>query len=240
MNTNEQNSNDFVSNMDELQAEHVANKATAEAKAKAEQDAKWKVERIERNKVEAVARVKRNAERSITLRKIADKINLPNQSIHKAEVIEEDGKLIVDGFDVGYQLDFVQERSHQSSWRSSPNGKMRLTVGGFGSRTSFPQRKDGSHNYEEIARMLMSYAMKKNAEAVAADNRRGNTQKIANLAAELFPNDKNGYQDVVTASSSPEAPVRFRFKLDHALTSDQARALAAAIRAAGVKLYYND
>src|ERR1017187_7959821 len=100
--TNEQNNNDFVSNMDELQAEHAANKVAAEAKAKAEQDAKWEVERIERNKVEAGARVKRNAERSITLRKIANKINLPNQSIHKAEVIEEDGKLIVDGVDVGY------------------------------------------------------------------------------------------------------------------------------------------
>ena len=109
--------NDFINNMDELQAEHLAEKQTAEAKAKAEQEAKWEAERIEHHKVEAIARAKRNAHQSITLRKIAEQVVLQK---HKAEVIEADAKLIIDGVDTQWRLDFKQERSHQSSWRSTP------------------------------------------------------------------------------------------------------------------------
>lgn len=223
----------------ELLAEHQAEKAVAEAKAQAEQEAKWEADRIERDKVAEIARTARNKERSITLHKIAGAVVLRGTG-NEAEVIEADGKLLIDGVDTAYYLDFVQERSHQSSWRSTPNGKMRLTVGDYGDRVSFPQRKNGSHNYDEIARLLIGIAARKNAAAKAEDNRRGNKQTVAGLAAELFPNDKNGYQDVVTASSDPQAPIRFSFKIDRAMSIEQARALAVAIRSAGIKLHYAD
>lgn len=236
MNTNDQNS-DFLSNMDELQAEHAANKAVAEAKAKAEEEAKWEAQRIERNKVEAIARAKRNAHQSITLRKIAEQVVLQK---HKAEVIEADAKLIIDGIDTQWRLDFKQERSHQSSWRSTPNGRTRLTVGDYGNRVSFPQRKDGSHNYVEIARLLINYAERQNAEAKMKAQRQVNAQALPELIKELFPNDPNGYQDIIRPSASSNAPVAFHFSFNNAMSIENARKLAAAIRSCGIKLHYSD
>lgn len=51
--------------------------------------------------------------------------------------------------------DVKEEHTNYSKWRSKPNGKQRFSVGFYGDRKSFPQRKDGSFNYEEIAQMLI-------------------------------------------------------------------------------------
>ena len=229
--------NDFINNMDELQAEHLAEKQTAEAKAKAEQEAKWEAERIERNKVEAIARAKRNAHQSITLRKIAEQVVLQK---HKAEVIEADAKLIIDGVDTQWRLDFKQERSHQSSWRSTPTGRTRLTVGDYGNRVSFPQRKDGTHNYAEIARMLINYADRQNHEAALKAQQQVNAKVLPALVKELFPNDTNGYQDVVRASGSANLPVHFKFTINAVMSVENARKVAAALRSCGIKLHHSD
>ena len=233
--------NDFINNMDELQAEHLAEKQAKEAQERAEQEAEWERQRLERNKIEAVARAKRNAERSITLRKIAEQVV---QQKHKAEVIEEDAKLIIDGIDTQWRLDFVQERSHQSSWRSTPTGRTRLTVrdygSRYGSRVSFPQRKDGSHNYVEIARLLINYADRQNHEAALKKQQQANAKILPDLVRELFPNDKDNYQDVIRASGSATLPVTFNFKINHVMSVENARKVAAALRACGIKLHYSD
>lgn len=229
--------NDFINNMDELQAEYLAEKQAAKAKAKAEQEAKWEADRVERNKVEAVARAKRNAHQSITLRKIAEQVVLQK---HKAEVIEEDAKLIIDGVDTHWRLDFVQERSHQSSWRSTPTGRTRLTVGGYGNRVSFPQRKDGTHNYAEIARMLINYADSQNHEAALKAQQQVNAKVLPALVKELFPNDTNGYQDVVRASGSANLPVHFKFTINAVMSVENARKVAVALRSCGIKLHHSD
>ena len=86
-----------------------------------------------------------------------------------------------------YDVSMDEER-HAGSWRRPTTGKIRLSIGGFGNRQSYPQRKDGSFSYEKIAQRLAAdiysaarkaacelaarAAASKNAEAIAALNER--------------------------------------------------------------------
>ena len=228
--------NDLINNMDELKAEHEAEKAVAEAKANAEQEAKDAAKRAEWQAREDEARIKRNAADAMIYERIAAKVTKP----HVAVVDAEKGKLVIDGIDVTYYIEFKSEYTEISRWRSKPTGKMRISVGDYGSRTSFPQKKDGSHNYEEIARRLAMIARNKNAAAKADALRQANSAGLATLKAELFPNDKNGYCNVIAGSVDAQAPVLFKFDIYHNMSPDQARTLAAAMRAAGIKLHYSD
>lgn len=228
--------NDLINDMDELMNEHALEKAAAEAKAEAERQAADEARQAEWTARQEKDRAARNARDAVLYEKVAAKVAAP----HVAIVDAANGKLFIDGIDVTFFIDRKSERTSISRWHSRPTGRMRVVVGDYGSRKSFPQKKDGTHNYEEIALLLTAIANKKNTATKLDAQRRANSAGLRALKAELFPNDPKGYCDVVTPSESPSAPVRFRFAIDHAMSPDRARALAAAIRAAGIKLHYSD
>ena len=56
---------------------------------------------------------------------------------------------IIDGWDIR------AEHTNISKWHSKPNGKARFAYGYYGERKSYPQRKDGSFNYADIAQQMI-------------------------------------------------------------------------------------
>lgn len=47
-------------------------------------------------------------------------------------------------------IDVKTERETGSSWRRNANGKIRITIGEYGERKSFPQKADGTFNFDKI------------------------------------------------------------------------------------------
>lgn len=143
--------------------------------------------RFERQKKDEAARlVARKKEIEWQLRHLkAIAAFVPKPNI--AKVDEENGKIYIDGVDVTWQMRFNEEYSSSGSrWRSGKaTGKVRLTVGDYGNRVSYPQRKDGSYNYEDVAYKLRNYAEKKNSDTAKECLRRANQFTADSLRSEL-------------------------------------------------------
>jgi hypothetical protein len=158
-----------------------------------------------------------------------------------AMTTEDDRDIFVDGVNCANWIDYVEEREHHSSYRSRPSGKLRLSIGAWGDRASYPQRKDGSFSYDKIAVVLRGMASRKKVEAAMEAARAANANSVAALQQELNLPD---YSGVVAASSNPEKPVLVDLsrvssaKLN--MTVDAARALMVDLRKHGIKLSYND
>lgn len=145
------------------------------------------------------------------------------------------GMLVVDGFNMDMHVSVEEERSHRGSYFSQPNGKWRIAVEGSphgDSRRNFPQRKNGTHNYEDIAIALVAKAERMAAERAAVNVQNGNKAVVDVLAAELGV-EKYGPVSI-GASSNPDRPVRFVTKIEANMTVAQARGLYAALKTAGL------
>ena len=238
MNTNEQN-NTFTDIEAEAFAEHEAAKVAQKAKEEAEYQVKWAAQ-MEINKQN---RIKENLRQSGHLVKIAMFVNathISENKLHVATVDAESFKLIIDGVDVSwfYKLD---EEWTKSSWHSKRTGKYRFVTGDYGNRTSYPERKDGTFNYAAIAEKLIGEANKKNRQLQADRQRNNNMNEVRDLISEVFPDqERSKYQDAIAPSAVADKPVFFSLKISQAMTVDEARKLAAAVRSCGIKLHYSD
>lgn len=156
--------------------------------------------------------------------------------------ITDTGALLIDGVEVTYQVELVEEKRRHRGFRAEKTGKTSVIVyevvtkynrGANRSykttqRKRYPERKDGGHNYREIAEQLQRYADWKNAEARARDNRIANEH-----TAETF-NTKNGlkYSSFdVTPSTGNILPLRVEFKLNRNLSVETAQKLHDALKA---------
>lgn len=236
MNTQIQKAEDFTSIEAEAFAEHEA----AKAKAKADADAKEEAERKARWAKEEKERQEKNVLRSIHLKRIAACIGKD----HTWSIDEKAFKLIIDGVDCSYCYDFEQQwsRGGRFGWGSKPTGKMKFVVstGGFAhrERQTYREKANGMFNYQAIADHLVSHADRRNANTRLERQRDKNKSAAAKLAKELFK--AGSYQSVINPSMDAKKPVFFKFKIEQAMTENDARKLAKAIRSCGIKLYYDD
>lgn len=152
---------------------------------------------------------------------------------HVATVDEDTGEITIDGYTMGYWLEFSEEHTSVSAWRSRPNGKVRIKTGDFGSRRSFPQRKDGTHNYEEIAAELTRYAVRRSLESAAQDMTRKNQHVAEALRQELKLPEHYGSMKV-TPSANRDGCVAVKVELNRTMTPEQARTLHATLKALGL------
>lgn len=237
-----ENSLTFNDVMDEALAEHEAQKAAEKKRQEAEEETR----REERCKVEQEERRKKNVANSRHLRKIAESI-MPDHREGKAPrkrtwvIDEENFKLTIDGIDVSWMISFEKQWTNVSAWRSKPTGKMKFVIGDFGERRTYPERKDGTFNYVDIAGRLCLYADRKNSQLRMERQRKQNASEVIDVTMRIFPDpERSKYQDVILASADPDKPVFFKFKIERAMTAEQAEKLAAAIRSVGIKLHYSD
>ena len=132
-------------------------------------------------------------------------------------------------------VDVKEERTDVSQWQSVPNGKLRVVTGDYGDRKNYPQRKDGSFDFEKIGAWLVQdmrrMAERREAQAV----REGSADMLANLRAELGLRELGG-KCRLYASGDAEAPVHIDFSLSQNVSADKAREIVNALKALGLIL----
>lgn len=136
----------------------------------------------------------------------------------------------LNGADVYTFIAFEGERTRISSWRSQANGKMRMSVGHYGERTSYPQRKDGSFNYEAAAQHIVNCVHKAHYEAKAKAAVANNWRALTSMKEEF------GLKEHSSVLRSSGAEGKFIFKLEGSMTEEQVRAILTAAVNAGVAL----
>lgn len=75
------------------------------------------------------------------------------------------------------------EQINGTGYFAKASGKYRVTVGAYGDRQSFPERKDGSYNYDSIADKLMVLINAEVADQQRAVIRDSNADALAALRA---------------------------------------------------------
>lgn len=138
----------------------------------------------------------------------------------------EKRNITIDGEDVS---DYLNVRSDT----------LRVAVGSYDNKTHFPVKKDGTHSYDRIASLLAREA-KLVADRRRAERARSDAKTVVEvLRQELgvptygFVNS-GGNRLTLNETSLPERPVQVRFQLMKNVTVDEARAIHAALRSAGL------
>lgn len=209
--------------------------AAANAAKKAEE------EKAEADRLAYVAR-EELARKNIAKSRFAIRSEIVKAAIARGSVAtteEETNNVLIDGIDCGFWIDYVQERTSSTySWRSKPTGKLRLSIGDYGSRRSFPQRKDGGHNYEEVAAILCSLVAQKKSRDLATANQQRNRATAEAIRKEF---NLPEYHDLVAPSASKDVAVMLDFSKISSVTisPEKAREVLAALRGLGIKLSYN-
>lgn len=218
--------------IDSYLEDHLADKAAKdqlakeqEAREEAERNMRWNADRDN----ESFDRIARE---SSVLARIAAAVKVVDQ---KAVVRHEvrSGTITVDGINVTGRFRIEEERAHQSKWRSSPTGKYRVVVGDYGHRTSYPQRKDGGHNYEAIAHCLLGHARQEIANTQARAVAEQNAWVAEKLVKELRLPRYYGAMSV-RPSADQELPVFVQVEFKKAMTMEQVLALGEALIALGI------
>lgn len=215
-------------NLDEHMEEHLAAKAKEQAENEKMDQLHYEalVENERRNRVRRDNRI---------LAKIANSFGPARHEEHPLKIVhnEEAGKLFIGGVDVTYHMDIKEEYTSDGRWRSHANGRLRITVGDYGSRKSYPQNKTGGHNYEAIQQELYYYAKRK----IEEDKRRrlvsSNEEIATDLRRELGLEQYYGSMRV-NSSSSLEYPVFVTIEVKNAMTPEQARKVHAALKSVGL------
>lgn len=130
------------------------------------------------------------------------------------------------------------------SWRPRPTGKLLMKVGDYGDTKVYPQRKDGSFNYEGAALHVWGNICTALRQQELAAAKKSNAQQVKALREEFGLGE---YSEVVRASFydlgshgrgrdyvAPEGQLYFKF--GGTFTPEQCRAAIIALRAAGFEV----
>jgi len=224
--------------LDECMDEHMAEKARAEQAAREEQEKQQEYDRL--HYVADLDNQRHDRVRSELpiMRCIAAHVKMVTKL--SVEHGERDATLTIGNVNVMTNLCVEEQRRNLSRFRSEPTGKRRVVVLA-GERRSFPERKDGSHDYAQIAQLLVDVAERKITEALAEMQRKRNTSAALELRAEF---NLPEYDRVVRQSPIASLPVYVDLSQVSdkvkAMTIADARKLLKALRECGIKLSYND
>jgi hypothetical protein len=121
-----------------------------------------------------------------------------------------------------------------SSWSYARpyNGKWRAHAGDYGNRKHWPERKDGSHNYEAIAEFIIADLDRQHGWNVRHDKKRDNKKAADNLALNYDLAESGRVS--VEATADTEAPVCVSVRFTRECTIAEAGALLKKLEAAGV------
>jgi hypothetical protein len=139
----------------------------------------------------------RNSRRGKILSKIAAAVNaIPGN--HRAEIktivgwLQSNVVLLIDGVRCYVEIDEELYGLRNIRFRGlagQPNGKWRVVVEeGTWRRKSFPQRVDGSHNYNAIAWILVQRVEKQQVQARTISQAVGDAKKLIEAIRTVIPN----------------------------------------------------
>ena len=125
----------------------------------------------------------------------------------------------------GYYLD-IDGRRVYILYHSHKNGNISVTVGPYGHRRRFPQRKDGTHNYPEIAAALL-------ADHRAFVHEKARERRVtANISMVEALRTNHPPQWAFRPTDDPGAPVRVSRELSFTGSPEQVEHYIAVVTAA--------
>lgn len=215
-----------LTNEAELMAEH---QAQAEVARKAEEAAR----RAAEEKASEEWRAKRAAERAASNACVEKHLKQIKQHLPSAmNVIISDGCITIDGIRPIWEF---KERYTSSSLHSRPTGTYQFTVGDWGDRKVFPQRKDGSFSYAKVAEQMLHQVQVAKVRKELANAQTANHSAAAAIREE-FGIDR--WSSKVTPSQSVEKPIHLQISINRAVTTERAReilTILATIPEFGIK-----
>lgn len=134
------------------------------------------------------------------------------------------------------QVTFREETSQSySRWHSGKsNGKVRIYVGDWGSKSQFKQLKDGTHRYGDIAQTIKNGYDGFIARIKAERARRSNMDQVQTVI-EGLDHEFKPYRGVsIEPHSSATAPVTVKIDCTKSLTVDQATELLNLLAKFGI------
>lgn len=239
-NVNTPSNEDIFANLADIEAQAAAERAQMEA-TKAEREKKEQEEALARQREhEKASRLRFNAQRRPHLVKIVEVMNtMPNDGfVATLQEPDADGfglQIMMRRQKLGGDISFSEEQSRTGYHRFTPTGRLRCTVGDYGERQSFPQRKDGTFNYESIAITLRNLAYRRWARANAERAKQENQNAV--MAVRKHVGLKaDAYSYNITASAVTDKPVNIKFSFERSMTQEEAIEFADALKALGIVL----
>lgn len=217
----------FIDNESELLAEHQAQKEAAEAARKMEQEKKWEEQRVKAREAEAIARASRIKAHSFIFEAIAHEI-----SRRPHWECQHDGELRLTITSQGFTLNkdylplHVENRQERlSAWRSRETSQLQVTIGSYGERKTYPQKKDGSFSYDKIADRVCEWAQGKIETAKTERGKQNNSGRTSEWLAS-HPGIKEYYGAMrVSPSSVDGSPLFVKIEISRAMDEETATAL---------------
>lgn len=194
---------------------------------KEQEEAAYELRQAEWRKKEEEQRIAQIAADDKVRQKLCSAVNLQAPGMHKAELINH--AIVIDGISLKYQVNIKEEYS--SGWRPKPTGRIRVTVGDWGSRQSFVQLKDGTFS-KACAEALIYEATRMKTAKERETRANANRDVVADFLAD---HPLSGYGAMrVSTSSSLEAPIRVELKMDSLMTVEDAAKLYDALMSVGL------
>lgn len=122
-------------------------------------------------------------------------------------------------FSTNVHVRFDEEYSG-STWRQRPTGRIRIVVGDYGNRKSYPPLKDGGYSYDKIADRLLQEARKSIGNAISNERHKRNANAAVAVRAACGIDQYNSFR--VTTNENPDWPVHVKLGISRALTQEQA------------------
>lgn len=129
-------------------------------------------------------------------------------------------RLIIDGRPYT-DIDFSYEHKGYNSWHPKETDRLRIAVGPYGSRKSFPQKKDGSFNYRAIAEIIFEGVVSHMVRA-ERDNVENGNNKLARKLLDAHGFEKDSWRCPVKGSTSKEKPIALNISFSSPVTFNQA------------------
>lgn len=171
-------------------------------------------------------------------KKIMEHVHLVNSYVD-----DEKGLIVILGVDCTWAIDIEEDRSGSDVWRlGKGTGRYSIKVAEESSRYDrragrtfatekrkrFPQRKDGSHDYAEIALLLIKWAERRIASSEGEAARKANIVPVNAMRVQLKLNRYDSTMSV-NPSSNPKHPYHVTIKVNAIMNPVQIQALHAAL-----------
>ncbi len=230
----------FIDNEAEMMAEHEAAKAQAKAEQEAAARAAQEVENAKYRETQRIANEKRCAELLPYYVEIAKALS--DIEGFRATVVEGElqFRVVSQGYvytNLHYYLSFETRYERSHAWRGldKPKG-VSCTVGQYGERKTFPQKKDGTFSYGKIADALVLYVRR----AVSEAQTKAAKAQVADVVGDFCTKHGireyygNGAMKAEASSIGAEKPLFVTVEIKRAMSVADAERLAEVLYGLGL------
>jgi ribosomal protein S19 len=126
-----------------------------------------------------------------------------------------------------HDIDIKKEFSG-SKWYSSPTGKIRISVGDYGHKQSFPQKKDGSFSWNKMAEVIVNDLVQQLNWTKKRNVTETNAQIVVELGKELgYGTPEKFWTIPFEASDNEKFPIKMKLSCTTELTKEKAAKVLA-------------